>query len=109
MSYYKEPPPQLPIDQPAYVGGWQGACGPIVPIAGVPQPNEYVTSLDPVFVQHISRHQGQPIAVETTCGRIEGLLAGVAVDHIQINRDDRSMHIRIAHIVYFEGPAVSYR
>ncbi|ANE48827.1 hypothetical protein SY83_09835 [Paenibacillus swuensis] len=101
--------PQKPIDQPAYVGQMASVHSPIIPILGVPQPNVYVTDLDPVFVQHMSRHQGQPFAVMTTVGRIEGILAGVAVDHIQINLDDRSVHIRIAQIVYFEGPLASYR
>jgi hypothetical protein len=79
---------------------------PIYPITGVSQPNQYVTGLNPVFVQHVSRHQGQKIAVMTTGGRIEGINAGVAVDHIQINLET---HIRISQIIYFEGPLASYR
>ncbi|WP_281281469.1 DUF2642 domain-containing protein [Paenibacillus dokdonensis] len=41
--------------------------------------------MEPVFMQHISRHQGQELAVVTSAGRVKGILAGVAVDHIQIN------------------------
>lgn len=62
-----------------------------------------------MFVQHLSRHQGQRMALMTTVGRIEGINAGVAVDHFQINLEDRSLHIRISQIVYFEGPLASYR
>lgn len=98
-----------PIDQPGYINQIPTTHTPIYPITGVPQPNAYVTPLDPVFVQHISRHQDQPISVMTTAGFIKGILAGVAVDHIQINLEDRSVHIRISHIVYFEGPLASYR
>ncbi|WP_263862284.1 YuzF family protein [Bacillus aerolatus] len=49
------------------------------------------------------------MALMTTAGRIEGINAGVAVDHIQMNLEDRSLHIRISQIVYFEGPLASYR
>ncbi|WP_110926858.1 DUF2642 domain-containing protein [Bacillus massiliglaciei] len=104
-----QPIKQLPVDQPSYLNQTPVHHTPIYPIEGVPQPNQYITQLDPVFVQHLSRHQGQKMAVMTTVGRIEGILAGVAVDHIQINLEDRSLHIRIPHIVYFEGPLASYR
>ncbi|MFH5184730.1 DUF2642 domain-containing protein [Paenibacillus sp. TAB 01] len=100
---------QKPIDQSAYVGQMPAVHSPIVPISGVPQPNLYMTLLDPVFLQHISRHQGQQIALMTTAGRLQGQLAGVGADHVQLNLEDRSLHIRIQHIVYFEGPLASYR
>jgi hypothetical protein len=69
----------------------------------------YFTQLDPVFIQHMSRHQGQEIALMTTDERVEGVLAGVAVDHVQLNLKDRAIHIRISQIIYFEGPLASYR
>lgn len=106
---HRMPNVQNPIDQPGYVNQMPATHTLIYPIEGVPQSSAYMTPLDPVFVQHISRHQGQRLAVMTTVGRIEGVLAGVAVDHIQINVEDRSLHIRIAQIVYFEGPLASYR
>lgn len=99
---------QNPIVQPGCVDQAKAVHSPIYAIAGIPQPSEYVTHLDPVFIQHISRHQGQRLCLMTTVGRIEGILAGVAVDHIQINLEDRSLHIRIAQIVYFEGALASY-
>jgi hypothetical protein len=106
---HKMPPIQNPIDQPACVGHTAAAHTPIVPIMGVPQPTYYVTQIDPVFIQHLSRHQGQQIALVTTAGRLEGELAGVGVDHAQLNLKDRSLHIRISQIIYFEGPLASYR
>ncbi|GAB6988567.1 DUF2642 domain-containing protein [Paenibacillus pini] len=100
---------QNPIDQPGCINQMPAVHSQIYPIAGIPQPTEYVTHLDPVFVQHLSRHQGQRIGIMTSVGRVEGINAGVAVDHIQINLEDRSLHIRISEIVYFEGPLASYR
>ncbi|WP_404457136.1 DUF2642 domain-containing protein [Oceanobacillus kapialis] len=85
---------QNPIDRPGYVNQMPAAHTKIYPVQAVPQPTAYMTQLDPVFVQHLSRHQGQHIALMTTAGRIEGINAGVAVDHIQINVEDRSLHIR---------------
>ncbi|MEK3720656.1 DUF2642 domain-containing protein [Paenibacillus sp. FSL H8-0034] len=37
------------------------------------------------------------------------LTSRVAVDHIQMDLEDRSLHIRISQIVYFEGPLASCR
>lgn len=100
---------QRPIDQPGYVNQIPTAHTEIYPIKAVPQPTAYMTQLDPVFVQHLSRHQGQRMALMTTAGRIEGVNAGVAVDHIQLNVEDRSLHIRLSQIIYFEGPLASYQ
>jgi hypothetical protein len=103
------PQVQQPIDQAAYVGNRPAALTPIVPIHGVPQPSFTTTVVEPAFLQHLSRHQGQRIAIMTSAGRIQGELAGVGADHVQINVEDRSLHIRIPHIIYFEGPLASYR
>ncbi|WP_223292236.1 DUF2642 domain-containing protein [Salipaludibacillus neizhouensis] len=76
----------------------------------MPQPTQYVTPLDPVFVDHLSRHENEQIIVTTTAGKIEGVLTGVAVDHIQLNlSDDKAVHIRVSQIVSFEGFPISYR
>ncbi|MGG4397960.1 hypothetical protein ABEX25_27060 [Paenibacillus thiaminolyticus] len=48
-----------PILQPAYVNHHPAACTPICTMPAVPQPTEYVSCLDPVFLDHLSRHQGQ--------------------------------------------------
>jgi len=98
-----------PVDQPACVGYRPAAHSPIVPVMGIPQPGSYITHLEPVFIQHMSRHQGQFIALMTSAGRVEGELAGVGIDHVQLNLKDRSLHIRISQIIYFEGALASYR
>lgn len=75
--------------------------------------SEYHQNLvdQPGYVNHIpaSHSPIYTIAVMTTGGRIEGINARVAVDHIQINLEDRSTHIRISQIIYFEGLLASYR
>ncbi|MGG6310341.1 DUF2642 domain-containing protein [Paenibacillus macerans] len=81
----------------------------IFPVPMVPQPNQYVTRLDPVFVDHLSRHKGRPISLMTTAGKLEGILSGIAIDHVQLSMDHKAIHVRIAQIVYFEGLPVSYR
>lgn len=108
MSQHKVPYIQNPIVQPGYVHNEPATHSHTYPISGIPQPTNYSTSLDPVFIQHISRHQGQKIAIVTTAGRVEGEVAGVAVDHVQLNLEDRSLHIRISQIIWFEGPLASY-
>lgn len=99
-----------PIVQPAYVSQMPAPCTPIYPVPAVPQPTQYVTPLDPVYVDHLSRHENQHIVVMTTAGKVEGVLTGVAVDHIQLNiSEEKAVHIRISEIVFFEGFPISYR
>lgn len=98
-----------PIVQPAYINQMAAPYSPIYPVPSVPQPTQYITLLDPVFVDHLSRHEGQRIVVVTTAGKLEGVLTGVAVDHIQLSIDEKALHIRIAQIVHFEGLPISYQ
>ncbi|TXC91330.1 DUF2642 domain-containing protein [Metabacillus litoralis] len=104
----KVPYIQNPIVQPVYMNNQPATHSVIHSFAGLPQPTYYSTNLDPVFIQHLSRHQGQSIALVTTVGRVEGELAGVAVDHLQLNTEDRSLHIRLSQIIWFEGPKATY-
>ncbi|RJE87807.1 DUF2642 domain-containing protein [Paenibacillus sp. 1011MAR3C5] len=98
-----------PIVQPAYVGGMPAAGTPIQQAAAIPQAMQYVTSLDPVFVDHIGRHKGQAVSIMTTAGLLSGELSGIAVDHIQLTLEsNRAVHIRMAQIVYFEGHPIAY-
>ena len=40
----------------------------------------------------------------TTAGKVDGILSGVAVDHLQLTvGDHKALHIRLAEVVYFEG------
>ncbi|MFF2886582.1 DUF2642 domain-containing protein [Paenibacillus sp. NPDC057967] len=98
-----------PIVQPAFVGGMPAAGTPIQPAAAIPQAMQYVTSLDPVYVDHLGRHKGLAVSIMTTAGLLSGVLSGIAVDHIQLTLDNnRAVHIRIAQIVYFEGHPITY-
>ncbi|PZD94450.1 hypothetical protein DNH61_18845 [Paenibacillus sambharensis] len=100
--------PLSPVVQPLQVG-YQPAAGTVIgAIPVVPQPHHYGLSYEPVFVDHLSRHTGQQIGVVTTAGRVEGILSGVAVDHIQLNAGGKALHMRIAQIVYFEGLPITY-
>ncbi|MCT2536882.1 YuzF family protein [Aquibacillus koreensis] len=99
-----------PVVQPIHVNNLPTPYTHIYPTPLVPQPTRYVTHLDPVFVDHLSRHQNLNITVTTTNGKVEGKLAGVAVDHIQINLSkEKAIHIRISEIVSFEGLPISYK
>jgi len=98
-----------PVVQPSYIGGAPAAATPIMPAPSIPQSMQYVTALDPVFVDHIGRHKGLAISVMTTAGPLSGILSGIAVDHIQLTlENNRALHIRIAQIVYFEGHPITY-
>ncbi|KAB8134697.1 DUF2642 domain-containing protein [Gracilibacillus oryzae] len=106
----KQYAPLNPIVQPGYINQVSPQAAEIYPIPLVPQPNQYVTFIDPVFVDHLSRHKNQPITVTTIMDKVEGILTGIAVDHIQINiSEDRAVHIRIAQIVSFEGKPITYK
>jgi hypothetical protein len=99
-----------PVVQPAYVNQIPAPSTLIYPVPSVPQPTQYVTPLDPVYVDHLSRHKDQYMVVMTTAGKVEGVLTGVAVDHIQLNvSEEKAVHIRISQIVYFEGFPILYR
>ncbi|MDK8638827.1 DUF2642 domain-containing protein [Niallia taxi] len=43
------------------------------------------------------------IRIVTTNGTFDGILSGVAIDHIQLTVGEAHYHIRIPHIVYFVG------
>ncbi|MFD2680333.1 DUF2642 domain-containing protein [Bacillus seohaeanensis] len=109
-KHQKVPVKLNPVVQPAYVNQLPAPATPISPVPSIPQPTQYVTPLDSVYVDHLSRHQGQHMVVMTTAGKVEGVLTGVAVDHIQLNvSEEKAVHIRISQIVYFEGFPISYR
>jgi hypothetical protein len=98
-----------PIVQPTYVNQMPVSHTPIYPVPAVPQSTAYVSQLDPVYVDHLSRHKGQHIVVMTTAGEVEGILSGIAVDHVQLSLGEKAFHVRIDQIVYFEGFPISYR
>jgi len=97
-----------PILQPTYINKSTVAYTPIHKAVGTPQPSQYSTTLEPVFLDHLSQHQGKEITVRTDGKEVTGTLAGVTVDHIQLNLNaNRALHIRVADIAYFEGLPIS--
>ncbi len=99
-----------PIVQPVEVNQQPTAYTVVQPVSAVPQPNQYVSSLNPIYVDHLSRHKGEHIIVTTTAGKVEGKLTGIATDHIQLTvAEKRALHIRIEQIVFFEGFPISYK
>lgn len=97
-------PSMHPIAQPFYVNQAPATYTNIHQVEKIPQPNQYVTCVEPVFLDHLSRHQGLDITVQTTAKEVKGKLAGVAVDHIEIKLSkNKAVHIRLDQIVCFEG------
>ncbi|WP_459965549.1 DUF2642 domain-containing protein [Paenibacillus sp. JCM 10914] len=63
-----------------------------------------ISLIEPVFMDHLLRHKGQKVMIDTTAGKLEGILTGVVVDHCQLTiGENKALHIRFAEIVYFEG------
>lgn len=70
----------------------------------IPQPVNYAALVEPVFTDHLLRHKGAKVVIMTTAGKVEGVLSGVVVDHVQQTiGDNKALHIRLAEVVYFEG------
>ncbi|MCI3923672.1 YuzF family protein [Paenibacillus sp. TRM 82003] len=61
----------------------------------------YVTKAEPVFLDHLLMQVDQEIAVQTVRETLKGRLAGVAIDHLQLNVNGVPHHIRLEHVVYF--------
>lgn len=61
----------------------------------------YVIPAEPVFMDHLLMHVDQNVRIQTITGPLVGKLAGVAVDHLQVNVDGVAHHVRFAHITYF--------
>lgn len=76
---------------------------PSPPMPGPPSAAQYVTLVEPTFIEHLMKHKGKKIVVTTTAGKLEGILSGIAVDHLQLTLDGKAAHVRIAQTVYFEG------
>ncbi len=60
-------------------------------------------STEPVFLDHLLMNIGRKIKVVTINEKLEGILTGVAIDHIQLTIDHLNYHIRFQHITYFVG------
>ncbi|TRZ38896.1 DUF2642 domain-containing protein [Niallia circulans] len=63
----------------------------------------YTVSTEPVFLDHLLMNIEKNIRIVTTMGTLDGILSGVAIDHIQLTVGKAHYHIRYPHIVYFVG------
>ena len=63
----------------------------------------YTVPTEPVFMDHLVMNIDKKIQVTTISGTLEGILSGVAIDHIQLNDGPKNYHIRMQHITYFVG------
>lgn len=61
----------------------------------------YSIVAEPVFMDHLLIHLEEDIEVTLTNGTLKGKLAGVAVDHLQLNIDKVAYHVRFQHIMFF--------
>jgi len=62
----------------------------------------YTTAVEPKFIEHLSKHIGLMIVITTTVGKLVGTLGDVFIDHVALEVDGKTHHIRIREIVYFE-------
>jgi len=63
----------------------------------------YTVPAEPVFLDHLLMNIGKTIQIKTIDESLEGILTGVAIDHLQLTVGDLNYHIRLAHIIYFIG------
>ena len=46
--------------------------------------------VEPAFIEHLLRHKGAKVVIMITAGKVDGILSGVAVDHLQLTVGDHS-------------------
>lgn len=71
--------------------------------AVLPKNIMYTTSVEPKFIEHLMMHKGKTICIVTTAGKLEGMLGDVFIDHATLMSHNKTMHIRLSEIVYFEA------
>ncbi|EHB48568.1 MULTISPECIES: DUF2642 domain-containing protein [Paenibacillus] len=103
-GFYGYPPP-TGYSPSSFYSAPPTTPGHLAPRASaVPLHVNYVTLVEPMFMDHLLKHKGAKITVVTTAGKVEGILSGVTADHIQLTvGDNKALHIRLAQVVYFEG------
>lgn len=103
-GYYGYPPPTGYSPSSFYSAPPTTAVHHAPRTSAVPQHVNYIALVEPMFMDHLLKHKGAKITVVTTAGKVEGILSGVAADHIQLTvGDNKALHIRLAQVVYFEG------
>lgn len=65
----------------------------------------YNVPTEPVFMEHLLMQMGKKSRVVTIDGQqLDGVVTGVAIDHLQLTIGDSNYHIRFANIIYFITP-----
>lgn len=82
--------------------GQYGYSSALPPIMQALTPS-YVVAAEPVFMDHLLMHVDSDIVIQTVRETLKGRLAGVAIDHLQLNVNGVPHHIRFEHIVYFSN------
>ncbi|MFT8319727.1 MAG: DUF2642 domain-containing protein [Bacillus sp. (in: firmicutes)] len=63
----------------------------------------YTVPAEPVFLDHLLMNIGKTVQIKTRDESLEGLLTGVAIDHLQLTVGNLNYHIRLQQIIYFIG------
>ncbi|MCM3339547.1 YuzF family protein [Paenibacillus sp. MER TA 81-3] len=63
-----------------------------------PMPSANVTNVRPKFMEHLMEHLGEHITVVTKCGKLEGKLCDVCIDHLALMT--HGSHSKKAHVLY---------
>jgi hypothetical protein len=62
----------------------------------------YNILFEPILFDHFMQHMGKKLHLLTVGGPLEGILTGVAVDHVQLTIQGVGHHIRNQHIIFFK-------
>ncbi|TLS53581.1 DUF2642 domain-containing protein [Paenibacillus antri] len=99
--YYEAGRPTMPMSSATAVPPGKYMYTPELPhLMQALRPTYWVVT-EPVFMDHLLMHVDQKIRLETAAGPLAGTLAGVAVDHVQIDVNGVPHHVRLSQIVYF--------
>ena len=62
----------------------------------------YTIQMEPIFFDHLLLHLNKKIQVVLINGTLEGILTGVAIDHLQLTIDGENYHVRYPNVMYFK-------
>lgn len=62
----------------------------------------YTIKMEPIFFDHLLLHLNKKVKVVLVNGSLEGMLTGVAIDHLQLTIDGENYHVRYPQVVYFK-------
>jgi hypothetical protein len=64
----------------------------------------YTIKMEPIFFDHLLLHlnKNKKIRVVLVNGSLEGMLTGVAIDHLQLTIDGENYHVRYPQVVDFK-------